>query len=564
MALAAGARIAPGMGFVRRSPHHFAMRTSPATSREAAPTVSKPWLAAAVGVLVLLRIPSFLEPHWYSDESTYSYVGRTIVRGGDLYTSTGAWDNKPPLQYWTYGILTHFLGYSEAAIHLVPFLGALAAVAAIGWGVARLTGSPGRAGIACVLAVLTLGSPLFDAQLFLPEGALIGPMTWAGMMLLVFITSPEWAARHRWVPYVAGALASIALGLQQTVIADVVTLSIILVIATPGRWRHLLPLWGTGLAVSAFWFLPTVIASGWSASLYATVGYYTTYAHKGLPSTVTEQVLHFAGIAGGLVALLVGAAILGRRVRYPSWMLWLLGGIDLLVAGSTHFTYPHLLIPAIPWLAAAIAATPWHRASLLGDGSRLALRSGIAVMTVGIILAYAEGSYAGSYWINSGNRSLSTYYIDGYDSLLNSVERASWQASFSSNVVPDIKVAAWLDSHHYAGSSAVLWSVGDEWLYLTTPLFTTLPTVGLFNDDVLLGGSGADIGPYVARHRPRIVITDMQSVVQRPTILPVLARYYVEIFADGPYIVYVQPSAMTRGVTTTTRSPGARETRSDV
>ena len=246
MAVAAGARIAPGMGFVRRSPHHFAMRTSPGPSREAAATVSKPWLATAVGILVLLRIPSFLEPHWYSDESTYSYVGRTIFRGGDLYTSIGAWDNKPPLQYWTYGILTHFLGYSEAAIHLIPFLSALAAVAAIGWGVARLTGSPRRAGIACVLAALTLGSPLFDAQLFLPEGALIGPMTWAGMLLLVFITSPEWAARHRWAPYVAGALASIALGLQQTVIADVVALSVILLIAVPGRWRDLLPLLGDG------------------------------------------------------------------------------------------------------------------------------------------------------------------------------------------------------------------------------------------------------------------------------------------------------------------------------
>lgn len=540
------------------------MRTSPGPSRQAAATVSKPWLAAAIGILVLLRIPSFLEPHWYSDESTYSYVGRTIVRGGDLYTSIGAWDNKPPLQYWTYGILTHFLGYSEAAIHLVPFLSAIAAVAAIGWGVARLTGSPGRAGIACVLAALTIGSPLFDAQLFLPEGALIGPMTWAGMLLLVFITSPEWAARHRWVPYLAGALASIALGLQQTVIADVVALSVILLIAIPGRWRDLLPFWGTGLAVSALWFLPTVIASGWSASLYATVGYYTTYASKGLPSTVIERVLHFAGIAGGLTAIMVGAAIIGRRVRNPSWMLWLLGGVDLLVAGSTHFDYPHLVVPAIPWLAAAVAATPWGRWDVLGAGSPRAFRWGVAVMIAGLALAFVQGSYAGSYWINSSNRSLSAYYVDAYDGLVNSVERANWQASFSSNIVPDIQVAAWLDSHHYAGSSAVLWSVGDEWLYLTTPLYTTLPTVGLFNDDVLLGGSSALIGPYVAHHRPRIVITDMQSVIQRPTILPVLARYYVEVYANGPYIVYVQPSQLSPPTTTTSRSRGVRGTRSSI
>ncbi len=537
------------------------MRISPAPSREAA-AVSKPWLAAALGTLVLLRIPSFLEPHWYSDESTYSYVGRTIFRGGDLYTSIGAWDNKPPLQYWTYGIVTHFLGYSEAAIHLVPFVSAVAALMAIGWGVARLMGSPRRAGIACVLAALTIGSPLFDAQLFLPEGALIGPMTWAGMLLLVFVTSPGWAARHRWAPYMAGALASIALGLQQTVIADVVALSVILLIAVPGRWRDLLPFWGTGLAVSALWFLPTAIASGWGASVYATIGYYTIYAGKGLPSTVTERVLHFAGLAGGLAAIMVGAAIVGRRVRDPSWMLWLLGGMDLLVAGSTHFTYPHLLVPAVPWLAAAVAATPWNRSARLGREAPHALGWGAAAMTVGLALALAEGSYAGSYWIDSHNRSLTTYYIDGYTGLVNSAERASWQAGFSSNIVPDIEVASWLVAHHDAGSSAVLWSVGDEWLYLTTPLYTTLPTAGLFNDDVLLGGAQA-IGPYVARHRPRLVITDRQSVLQRPSILPVLARYYVEVYRNGPYIVYEE-----RSQTTTAAAPrmaaDAPSTRSSV
>ena len=112
--------------------------TTPGEAPDKAAT-STPWpaVAAAVAMIVAFRIPAFLEPHWYSDESTYAYVGRTVFGGGDLYTSPGAWDNKPPVQYWIYGIVTHFLGYSEAAIHLVPFASAIAAVIAIGWGVAR-------------------------------------------------------------------------------------------------------------------------------------------------------------------------------------------------------------------------------------------------------------------------------------------------------------------------------------------------------------------------------------------------------------------------------------------
>jgi len=120
------------------------------------------WLATGTGIIVLLRIPAFLEPHWYADESTYAYVGRTVFNGGVLYRSPGAWDNKPPLQYWIYGIVTHFLGYSEAAIHSVPFVCAIAAVLAVGWGVARLTGSRHRAGIACVLTALIVGPPILS------------------------------------------------------------------------------------------------------------------------------------------------------------------------------------------------------------------------------------------------------------------------------------------------------------------------------------------------------------------------------------------------------------------
>jgi 4-amino-4-deoxy-L-arabinose transferase-like glycosyltransferase len=284
-------------------------------------TTSTPWAAVAAGIamVVAFRIPAFLEPHWYSDESVYAYVGRTVFGGGDLYVSPGAWDNKPPVQYWIYGIVTHFLGYSEAAIHLVPFASAIAVVIAVGWGVARLSGSRLRAGVACVLAALIIGPPLFDSELFLPEGALIGLTTWAGMLMLVHIASPRWAARHRWAPYLAGFLASIALGMQQTVIADVAAIGIILLIACPSRWRDLLRFLGAGLAVTLLWLVPTIVASGIGPTWFATVAFYGIYAHNSLPLTLAARVVHFAGIAGGLIAIVLGAALIARRTRNSFW-----------------------------------------------------------------------------------------------------------------------------------------------------------------------------------------------------------------------------------------------------
>ena len=507
---------------------------------------SSPWAAIGAGVamVVAFRIPAFLEPRWYSDESIYSYVGRTVFGGGDLYTSPGAWDNKPPIQYWLYGILTHFLGYSEAAIHLVPFASAVAAVIAVGWGVARLTGSKQRAGIACILAALIIGPPIFDSELFLPEGALIGPMTWAGMLMLVNITSPGWAARHRWTPYAAGFLASIALGMQQTVIADVAAIGVILLIACPGRWVDLLRFLGTGLVVSLLWLTPTVIASGLGATWFALVGFYATYAHNALPPTVFDRIVHFAGIAGGVVAIIGGAALLARRTRNAFWMLWVLAGIDLLVAGAAHFPYPHLLLPSIPWVCAGLVATPWHRWNALGvRARRRQLGVGVAALAAGILLASAEGSYAGSYWLNG--RSLSTYYVDGYIGLVNGSERTRWQDSFSRGVALDESVSGWLIAHHYDHASAVIWNTADEWVYLTTPLTTVLPSADIFNDDLLLGNR-TRTGPYVAHHRPTVIILNQPSAVLRPSILPVLAQYYVAVFRVGPDTIYIERSRLSQ------------------
>jgi 4-amino-4-deoxy-L-arabinose transferase-like glycosyltransferase len=515
------------------------MTDSPGSVRQHAATRAPlTGIAAGVALIVAFRIPAFLEPHWYSDESTYAYVGRTVFGGGALYTAPGAWDNKPPVQYWLYGIVTHFLGYSEAAIHLVPFVSAIAAVIAVGWGVARLTGSRRRAGVACILAALLIGPPVFDSQLFLPEGALIGPMTWAGMLMLVHVASPWWAARHRWAPYAAGFLASIALGMQQTVIADVVAIGIILLIARPGRWADLLRFFGAGLVVTLLWLMPTIIASGVGATWFATVAFYGIYAHNALPATVLARVLHFAGIAGGVFAIIVGAALVARRTRSCFWMLWMLAGIDLLVAGSAHFPYPHLVLPSIPWICAALAATPWHRWSVLvADARGHRLRLGAVLLSAGVLLAAVEGSYAGSYWING--RSVFTYYTDGYAGLVNSSERTRWQNGFTHNIVFDQAVATWLVAHRYANASAVVWNNADEWIYLLTPLNTVLPTVGLFNDDVLLGNRAA-VGPYIARHRPTIIVVNQPSLGTRPTILPVVAQYYVAVYKVGPDTVYIE------------------------
>ncbi len=132
----------------------------------------------------VLRLPSFFEPHWYTDEASYVSVARSLLRGKVLYSQI--WNNKPPLQSWTIAAEVRLFGTSEVGLHLLTFLTGLLALAAVAFAATRLLGAR-RACIATLLCAVLLGLPVLDAELALPESLLIAPVTWAGALLLVRI-----------------------------------------------------------------------------------------------------------------------------------------------------------------------------------------------------------------------------------------------------------------------------------------------------------------------------------------------------------------------------------------
>lgn len=55
------------------------------------------WLEALLGVIFVLRIPTFFEPFYYGDEMIYLTLGNAVKHGLTLYKDIH--DNKPPLLY---------------------------------------------------------------------------------------------------------------------------------------------------------------------------------------------------------------------------------------------------------------------------------------------------------------------------------------------------------------------------------------------------------------------------------------------------------------------------------
>src|ERR1700683_1045049 len=170
--------------------------------------------------LAVLRLPSLMEPHWYTDEAGYLNVARQLLQGKILYLQT--WNNKPPLMLWTIALDVKLFGSSEIALHVLTLISGAITMAAIVWAASRLY-TPRRALVAGVIAGAILGLPIFDAELALPRSVLIAPLTWARAIILVHILRGDRTAAPRrmpWWPLGAGILMAAAIAYQQTSVAE--------------------------------------------------------------------------------------------------------------------------------------------------------------------------------------------------------------------------------------------------------------------------------------------------------------------------------------------------------
>ncbi|HEX4214469.1 MAG TPA: hypothetical protein VIA06_14230, partial [Candidatus Dormibacteraeota bacterium] len=112
------------------------------------------WPAALL--LTVLRIPSFFEPHWYTDEAGYLITAREMLAGKVLYVQI--WNNKPPLHFLTVALLYRIFGINEAWLHLATLLTALAVLTAVAYVGVRLL-SLWRTVAATLITAVTIGLP---------------------------------------------------------------------------------------------------------------------------------------------------------------------------------------------------------------------------------------------------------------------------------------------------------------------------------------------------------------------------------------------------------------------
>jgi 4-amino-4-deoxy-L-arabinose transferase-like glycosyltransferase len=497
------------------------------------------WLIGPLVLYAVLRIPSFLEPHWYTDEAGYVTTARALLQGKVLYSQI--WTNKPPLQIWTVPAVIKLVGTSEAALHVLTFLTGLLTLLAVAYTADRLLGRR-RAVVALVLAAVMLGTPLLDAELILPESLLIAPMAWAGALLLTRVTAPDTRRWPLW-PLAVGALAAAGIAYQQTALADTCAFGLILATAGRASWRRVAMYAATVAGLTAAWLIPALVTAGAGKVAYALVGYWVQFTqaqvlgagHWSLPIPIPISAV-FALV---VLTLVVFGAWLRRRDRDICWALWVWAAVALLVPAVAGQPYPHYLLPSLVPTALALSS--------LGLGMRLPARvsssrrragAGLVIATGLALVAAAPTGLDWSPALAVGNHSFATYYAGAFATLTRGQSLTAYQDQFDYRVSEDSAVSAWINALGLDGSSAVVWSA-DAWLYDLDDLQLVLPTPPIYNDEVLLGNDGP-VAQKVADLDPEIVITEGSARQAYPEINSVLNDGYQEVDESGSEIVWLR------------------------
>ncbi len=490
----------------------------------------------------MLRLPSFFEPHWYTDEASYVSVARSLLRGRVLYSQI--WNNKPPLQSWTIAAEVRVFGASEAGLHVLTYLTGFLALAAVAFAATRLLGAR-RACFATLLCAVLLGLPIIDAELALPESLLIAPVTWAGALLLVRIDPrrPVAAARRLslW-PFVVGALVAAGIAYQQTVVAEAAAFAIVIAVSPRTRWRDLLAYVGTVAAITAAWVSVAIATAGASRVAFALVGFYIPYTRSVLPSSGAGVVAHIAVVGVAAILICLGA-VACRRLGTATWAILVWAAAALLVAAMAGQPYAHYLTATAAPVCLAVAALPLPgRLRFVSRGTALRLVPAVAAL----VLAAALARVTGLDWVpeaapspaQNSSRTLTQYYGGAVNAAIKGND-SDWDEQFDSHVPADAAVASWISTHGFSGASAVVWS-SDSWVYSLADLDVLMPTPPIYNDEVLLGNNGP-VATAVAAINPTLIIVSDDAESQWPEITKVLdGGAYRRVFASGPVAIWLR------------------------
>ncbi len=300
------------------------------------------WLMAILAGVLILRIPSFLEPYSYGDEMIYLALGNAIRKGITIYQAVH--DNKPPLLYLTAALAGNLFWFKTILAFWM-----IATILAF-WKLSKiLFNGNTRAEVISTIAFSILTTiPLFEGNIVNAELFLIGPIIIAFTILL---GNPSFKKT-----FLAGILLSIATLFKFPAVFDIGAIILFWLISVRGGKKIteiisqsftlflglIIP-----IALTALYFWTKGALSDYiSAAFLQNLGYVGSWS-GGSGSFLTNHasiLVRGALVLVGSLILLIFQKRLSKTFIFTC--LWLL--TSLFAVTLSERPYPHYMIQAIP------------------------------------------------------------------------------------------------------------------------------------------------------------------------------------------------------------------------
>jgi hypothetical protein len=453
-----------------------------------------------------------------------------VRHGATLYS--GAWDNKPPLIYYTYAAVQSVFGTGVLPLHATAMAFVLLAQAAV-IGIALLLFDGWRAALAGAIFAFLLCTPLIEGDLAMTETFMVLPVTLA---VLLFTWSELRAVRAAGLFVGVGFLLGIAVGYKQVAVFDGAAIVVMLWLLHAPRDRahaaRSIVAIAAGFAIPQGALALLFLATGaFGAYWYAVVGSLGLYARLG------PQVGFFARLAAYIPALLVITVLVyrerrGERVDMRSFpALWL--SFALIGVTSSAFGFPHYLQQGVAPLALTIVSLPF---ALPRD---LTYKAALGVAGV-LVFAVVFGQFGYTYHHRKQLHPV-RYYETFFSHQWGTMNNVEYTDRFDGSALTVNDVSAML-RRDGAGNTLFIWSEQLPWVYADTGMRNPTPYYTSFLGD-RIPGARDEIMRDLRADPPVYIVVSEHAYAPLDELRPFLASHYGLLHRQGDWRIYRLASA---------------------
>ncbi len=482
-----------------------------------------PFFVLAAGTLVLafaLRYASLFEPRWYGDEGIFAGVATNIREGRTLYAQ--AWDNKPPLIFYTYAAVQSTFGSSVFALHLWATISVLATQATV-IAIAALVLGRRQALAAGVVFAVAMGTPVLEGNLALTETFMILPTS---LGVLAFVLAERRPEERRLAGYLtSGAMFGVAAGFKQVAVFDLAAVMVMVLAMHERPGRALLAL-ATGFAAPQLaWSAIFVVNGAFPEYWYAIAGSLRVYSEW---APVENPLLRLAGYLPALMAIawLVRRRQLGQEITLRELpVVWL--GFAFSGATSSTFPFPHYLQQAIPACALVVASNPLRI-------EREGLSRALLAVAAALIVAIVVGRFGPEFGVRKQVNPV-RYYTTFVEHQWGTMSDQDYDYRFDGKVlaVNDIVAYTLRDG---AGDSMFAW--GElPWLYAAGGYRNPSRYYSSFLGE-LIPGARPDIMRELEARPPVYIVVSDAAYAPFPELDGFIGQRYALLRAQGDWRLY--------------------------